>query len=497
MASKSRSRQVMVWAAIAALAGIGYVFRQPLLDTIAHRPQAGKHADSQTEGEVHATEPASENILLTRDTWESAGLRIEPVSLGQVDEEIELTGKVALNEDKLAHVFPLVDGRVGEVKVKFGQRVKKDELLVVVQSKEVGHGMLQLFQDRLKQESAAVKDQWVQRVGKNTLTMIEMMRAGASIDSIEETLKDQPLGDHRQSLMTAYVAHLKARAHLDRVSPLSESGAVPARQIMEAQSEVNAARATLQSLWEQISQDSVQAVRMSAQSLRELQTGIAVAETNLKILGFSKDDLKEIDPAIKGETLAHYPVTAPFDGTIISKDVVLLERVGPERQILTIADLSTVWITADIYESHLPLLAKLTDQTVRVRCEAWPGREFEAQIFYTGDVVEESSRTIAMRAAAPNSEGLLKPGMFVTVVLPNLQTDEVVQVAQTAVLDHEGRSFVFVQTGDETFARRDVVLGRRSRARVEIRSGVQANDRVVVQGGFALKSRMLAELLAE
>ena len=99
--------------------------------------------------------------------------------------------------------------------------------------------------------------------------------------------------------------------------------------------------------------------------------------------------------------------------------------------------------------------------------------------------------------AAPNSEGLLKPGMFVTVVLPNLQTDEVVQVAQTAVLDHEGRSFVFVQTGDETFARRDVVLGRRNRARVEIRSGVQANDRIVVQGGFALKSRMLAELLAE
>lgn len=463
---------------------------------VAEATPHGASYSAQTEAK-DAAQNWPETIEFPRGTWNAAGLKVEVVKKGRMTEAIQLTGKVTLNEDRLAHVFPLVEGRVDEVKVRFGQRVKKDDLLVVVQSKEVGQGMLQLFQDRLKLEFAQVKDRWTQDVSKNTQLMIGMMRKDATIDEIEQALKDRPLGDYRQTLMTAYVAHLKAIAHLERLSPLSSTGAVPARQILEAKSDVDAARATLQSLCEQISQDTLQASRLSAQAIKEFQTSIAVAETNLKILGFQDEDLKDIDPANKGEHLAHYPVKAPFDGTIISKDVVLLERVGPERQILTIADLSAVWITADIYEAHLPLLSQLSDKTLRVRCDAWPNREFEAKIFYTGDVVQETTRTIALHAMADNSEGLLKPSMFVTVILPSLRTGEVVQVPLSAIQDHEGRSFVFVQTGDDEFVRRDVTLGRRNEESVEIRLGIQAGNRVVVAGGFALKSKMLANLLAE
>jgi cobalt-zinc-cadmium efflux system membrane fusion protein len=479
---------------------MGYLFRDHLASLYtgrahaAPRPEMTSHAD-QSAATASADSP--ESIESPRDRWNSAKLRVQVATKSAMTELIELTGKIALNEDKLAHVFPLVEGRVDEVRIRFGQRVKKGELLVIVQSKEVGLGMLQLFQDRLKLEFAEIKNRWTQDVGKNTLSLIEMMRAGDTIESIEQTLKDRTMGDYRERLMTAYVTHLKAQGHMKRLSPLSKSGAVPARQIMEAESDLNAARATLQSLLEQISQDAAQASRLATQTLKELETNIAVAETNLKILGFTDQELKEIDPRAKGEKLAHYPVTAPFDGTVISKDVVLLERVGPERQILAIADLSTVWVTADIYETHLPLLSQLADQTLRLRCDAWPEKRFEAKIFYTGDVVQEATRTIALRAMALNTEGLLKPGMFVTVELPSLFTGEVLQVPVAAIQDHEGQSFVFVQTGDQTFVRRDVTLGRRNREVVEIRSGVQVRDRVVVEGGFALKSKMLSDLLAE
>lgn len=450
------------------------------------------------QGDSSKDHPGSpDSISFPKDHWAATGLRIEPIAKRRLEVSLELTGKVALNEDRLSHVFPLVEGRVDEVNVRFGQHVKKGELLVVVQSKEVGQGMLQLYQDRLKLQIAEVKDRWTQDVSKNTQSMIEMMRSSATVDGIEQALNDRPLGEHRQRLMTAYVAHLKARANLERLKPLAATGAVPAREIMEAEADTNATHATMQSLWEQVSQDIIQARQLSSQLVKELQTNIAVAETSLKILGLENKDLQNIDPAVQGERLAHYPVICPFDGTIISKDVVLLERVGPERQILTIADLSTVWISADIYESHLPILSKLSDQKLRVRCEAWPEREFEARIFYTGDVVQESTRTIALRATAPNLEGLLKPGMFVTVLLPDVQATEVLQVPPTAIQDHEGRSFVFVQTGDEAFQRRDVTQGRRNEHGVEIRSGLTAGDRVVVEGGFGLKSRMLADLLAE
>src|SRR5690606_14285381 len=104
---------------------------------------------------------------------------------------------------------------------------------------------------------------------------------------------------------------------------------------------------------------------------------------------------------------------------------------------------------------------------------------------------------LALRAIAENDRGLLKPGMFVTVKLPGLQSADVLQVPTAAIQDYEGQSFVFIQTGDEEFLRKNVTLGRRNRDAVEVLAGIDLHDRVVTEGGFALKSKMLAGLLAE
>ena len=129
--------------------------------------------------------------------------------------------------------------------------------------------------------------------------------------------------------------------------------------------------------------------------------------------------------------------------------------------------------------------------------DAWPGRTFTAKIFYTGDIVEKESRTLAMRAVADNADGLLKPGMFVRVRLPGTARETVLQLPRSAIQEHEGRSFVFVHTGGDAFRRQDVRLGRRAGEAVEVLEGISAGDRVATGGGFALKSRLLAELLEE
>ena len=87
--------------------------------------------------------------------------------------------------------------------------------------------------------------------------------------------------------------------------------------------------------------------------------------------------------------------------------------------------------------------------------------------------------------------------MFVTIDLPDMAAATVLQVPVTAVFDHEGRPFVFVHLGGERFERRNVVVGRQGSFAVEIVSGLEAGDQVVVSGGFALKSRMLSALLEE
>lgn len=422
---------------------------------------------------------------------------METVHEAPLPQTVELTGKITLDEDRVAHVFPLVEGRIEEVPVRFGDKVTKDQLLVVVHSREVGQAKLQLVQDRLQRDFAVLRNKWTQEISQNVMTMLALMRDDVAIDRIETELKSLPIGEYRERLMSAYITRYRAEKQMERLAPLSTDGAVTGKQLLEAQAEVNAARAAQQSLIEQLQHEVPHTARESQQHLLELQTRVAVDETNLHMLGFGDEDLKNLDPTVQGETVSHYPIRAPFDGTIISKDAVLLERVGPERQILSIADLSKVWVTTDIYEEHLPLLKQLAGQKIQLRSKSWPGRTFEATIFYSGDVVDESTRTVAMRAAADNAEGLLKPGMFVNVELPGGVTEKVVQVPPNAVQEHEGKQFVFIATGDDEFERRDVELGRRNDKAVEIRAGLQAGDKVVTAGGFVLKSKLLAGLLEE
>lgn len=488
----SRSFVIAVSAVLIAVAGIGAWWYS------SHGPAAPveDHATSEDGAEGASADDGEQIVLLPRESWEPASIKIEPAQRAPLAQVVELTGKIALNEDRVAHIYPMVEGRVDEVKVNFGDRVKKGDLLVVIQSKEIGQALLQLYQNRLARDFAVQKDEWTQTTAKNTLDLIKLIREEAPLERIEAQLRDRPLGEFRDKLMTAYLERFKSKQDLERLQPLQAGGAIAGKQLLEAQVNSSAARASLQSFVEQVQQDVTQASIVSAQTVKELQTRVAVDETNLKILGMTDESLANIDPQ-QGEALSHYSIYAPFDGTIISKDVVLLERVGPDSQVLSIADLSTVWVSVDLYEEHLPLLEQVQNRTVQLTTNAWPGKSFEAEIFYSGDVVAETSRTLSLRAIAKNDDGKLKPGMFVNVQLRGDEQTPVLQVPATAVIEHEGKSFVFVHEGGDKFQRCDVTLGRKDGESVEVVSGLKEGDQVVVSGGFALKSQMLAELLAE
>ena len=135
-------------------------------------------------------------------------------------------------------------------------------------------------------------------------------------------------------------------------------------------------------------------------------------------------------------------------------------------------------------------------RTVLVRSEVLPDRTFEATVFFTGATVDPQTRTARLRAVVDNSDVRLRPGMFVEVELPGAAASPVLQVPEASLQNHSGESFVFVHQGDETFERREVTTGRRSGGFIEVVSGLKPDERVVASGGFALKSRMLADLMA-
>ncbi len=206
----------------------------------AEVPRDSKSTDPPESPE----EPAV--IHFPQAMWETVSLATQVVDTGTLAQSLELTGKIMMNEDRIAHVFPLVEGRVDEVKIHLGDQVKAGDLLVMVQSREVGQAMLQLYQDRLQRDFAITKDQWMRSIAENTYQLISLIREGAPMERIESQLTNKPIGQYREMLTSAYIANYKASKQYERLAPLAKDGVVTGRQLLEAESELNATKATLQ-----------------------------------------------------------------------------------------------------------------------------------------------------------------------------------------------------------------------------------------------------------
>jgi cobalt-zinc-cadmium efflux system membrane fusion protein len=479
-------------------AGGAFIMRALLPD----RRDGGAAQPRQESGAVG--EPAGVAALdsppafqFAKDQWESSSIEMAPASRGEFTKTIQLTGKISLNQDRVAHVYPMVEGSVDSVSVSLGQSVKTDDLLAVIHSREIGQGKLELYQARLKHGMAMVKDRIQSNISSNAQELIKALRNRSPIAEIEVAFRNRPMGDYRERVLAAYSNYLKSEADVTRLTSVANSGAISNKQLLLAEANRSADLATFQARIEQIEYELETAILLSAQAVKEAETQVAVSATSLRILGCNQEDVDQVDPAAQGEAISHYPIRAPFDGTVLTKDVVLHEQVRPNVLVLSIADLSTVWITADIYEEHVPLLNTLQGKSIAFRNEAWPDKKFQASVFYSGEIMDEATRTISMRAIADNQERLLKPGMFVTVELPGLPDTQALQVAATAIQEHEGKKFVFVHVQEEQFERRDVTLGDSNESSVVVLSGLNEGDSVVTQGGFVLKSRLLAELMGE
>ena len=184
---------------------------------------------------------------------------------------------------------------------------------------------------------------------------------------------------------------------------------------------------------------------------------------------------------------------APIDGVVVKLDMVGGELVDVDRELLTIADLSTVWVQADVPESDLPLVGAGQDAAVAVA--GYPDRRFAGRVAYVADMLDPRTNTARVRCAVANPDGALKLNMFATVEIAAPAGRDGVTVPAGALQQVDGKPVVFVRRGPERFERRDVRLGVESRDWVEIADGVAAGETVVTAGSFELKSILLHDRL--
>src|SRR5581483_6517614 len=193
--------------------------------------------------------------------------------------------------------------------------------------------------------------------------------------------------------------------------------------------------------------DAAQEQRVAAQKVQLAEAAVIDAAQRLRILGVSEDidDLlahagRATDPA--HEDVVAYKITAPFDGTIITKAAVPSQKAEMNDVLFTLADLSNVWVMANVGESEFSLLPQLKEGQIRLTAAAYPGKTFEARLLSVGAVVDPTTRTVPLLAETPNPDGILKLGMFVRIVLDSAATEDALTVPTAAVVEIEGKKGV-------------------------------------------------------
>jgi RND family efflux transporter MFP subunit len=176
---------------------------------------------------------------------------------------------------------------------------------------------------------------------------------------------------------------------------------------------------------------------------------------------------------------------APATGVVMGKMVVEGMRVMPGEPLLEIADLSTVWLIADVFEQDLGDV--LLGQPAKIRVNAYPGRTFEGRVAFVYPTLEAQSRTARVRVELPNPGGLLKPAMYASVELGAPEgAGRVLTVPTSAVIRSGDREVVLVQVGEGRFEPRSVKLGAEGDDHVQVREGVAEGEKVVVSANFLI-----------
>ena len=204
------------------------------------------------------------------------------------------------------------------------------------------------------------------------------------------------------------------------------------------------------------------------------------ARARLRLWDMSAADIDRIVQT--GKATRDVILRSPVSGVVTTKNAVAGGRVTPGDTLYEVADLSHVWVLADVYESELPFVRIGTAAQVSVG-----GETLNGHVTFVGPVVAPQTRTATVRIELDNARGALKPDMYAEVILSE-QIGKSVAVPDSAVMNTGARSIVFVARADGTLERREVVTGAKTGGYFAIASGVQAGERVVADANFMVDS---------
>ncbi len=284
-------------------------------------------------------------------------------------------------------------------------------------------------------------------------------------------------------------------SRLSRVQ-LRVSGWVQSLQVSRTGSTVRAGQPLLQIYSPELFQSESEylierSARAAMPGMDHALSGPAAGHQRLSLLGVPDDELERLERESRAST--RLTLTAPFSGTVLERGVVEGQYVGADTPLLTVADLSRVWVLADLYEMDLSRVRVGDPATFTT--DGARGRVFESRVEFVYPTVSGESRTVKARLALENRDGALRPGMYGDVRV-GARARVVLAVPDEAVVHSGTHDYVFVAHAGGHFEPRQVGLGTGDDDWAEITRGLAAGDTVVASASFLIdsESRLKAAL---
>ena len=466
-APRFNRRRVFVIVAALALAITSLLYFWTRNQAIRTDEKAAMPDDKAASAERADEHNAVDEVKLTGEALEAAKIEYATAALRPAMSLLRVTGTVEANQQQTQQVTPLVSGRVERVFVALGDRVKAGASLAVIASPQIAeaHGKLHESETRLQNAERNLA-----RV-KKAENRAAVLSAKARLDEAEAALKRTrrliELGAGAgKDLIAAETAYKTAKAEYDFQTNISLN-----KELTEAQAEVDTARVDVQH---------------TRDGLRAL--GAPVSE--------NEQDCRNCDISL-------VTVRAPISGTVIERSINPGAGLEAGKPLFTVADISTLWIIANVPEAQVGSLRVGTP--AEVRAAALSDGVIAGRVAYIDPVLREETRTARVRVEVTNREERLKVGMFVEVgfeaasAAPGGSAEKELVIPEDAVQRINERTVVFLPKDGAAgrFEARDTEVGAAAGGYQRVISGLRSGERIVSKGSFTLKTQLLKGEMGE
>jgi cobalt-zinc-cadmium efflux system membrane fusion protein len=350
-------------------------------------------------------------VEISIEAQQHFGLQVETAQVHELNEYLQVPGTVQPTDSRVNTVRPLARGRLHDVLVRIGDRVRKGQPLATYDNIEAGELAAQLASARAELERERVQERNLAR-------------------------------------------------QTDRSRALVDIGALPKKEFEQANADQQAAQ----------------------QSIKSQEGVIAGILARLRRFGIAQTDIQATPLTT---------ISSPFAGVVTKQEASPGETVEPASALFTIADLSTVWVQAEVYEKDLARLR--IGQPAFITVDTYPDRPFTGKVTYVSDVLDPRTRTAKVRCEAPNRDMRLKLDMYANVNLPTTFSRRTLAVPAAAIQEVGDKTVVFIRKTATHFEPRWISAGNTVHDLVEITHGLAEGEPVVIAGAFHLKSILVGK----